>query len=154
MRIYIGSAIDMSLGSPEQQFNELANMVIEALGSSVIVYNPLTAFANAHKITEHSDLEFVIHMNNEAITNCDAGVFAWTDSPSFGVPIEIEKFSLDKKPFIVWLRGTKSPGLYLRNAVHRNGLGRFTATGEETSDAVKSLVGLVDASQIARGLAQ
>lgn len=147
MRIYIGSAIDTSLGSPEEQFKELSNLVATTLGDSVVIYNPLTAFGNAHKITEQEDLEFVVKMNTSAVERCQAGVFVWTDSPSYGVPLEIENFSSSMKPFIVWNKGSKKPGLYLRYAMGKYGLGRVTSSEEETAEALKTLIGLVDATQ-------
>ena len=149
MQVYIGSAIDTSFGSPEEQFKELSDLVINTLGDSVVLYNPLTAFGNAHRAVDVADLEFVVAINTAAINRCQAGVFIWTDSPSYGVPVEIENFSQSMKPFVVWNRASKSPGLYLRYATKRFGLGRITSSREETVEAVRTLVGLVGATQFA-----
>lgn len=118
MKVYLGSPIDMSLGSPADQFQDLANLVMEAIpNESVIFYNPLTAFINAPAVTERADMKYIIDLNNFAIKNCDISVFAWNNSPSYGVPLEIELMSQLDKPFFIWNRSGRKLGLYLQHAV-------------------------------------
>ena len=138
MIVYIGSAIDMSLGSPHDQFAELGQAVVEGYkDKSVIVYNPLTAFINAAKITEAHDRDFLINMNNAAIDGCDLAVFAWTNSPSYGVPLEIERCKSTLKPYVIWNRAGRSLGIYLQQTIS-NSAAKVVNSKEELQELLQS----------------
>lgn len=135
MRVYIGSAIDTALGPPEEQYKDLVDVVLSAFpGQSVVIFNPLTAYSNAHAASKLEDIEFVCKLNEKAVELADMAVFSWTKSPSFGVPLEIQEFARAKKPFVVWMREGSKSGLYLKRAVEWSGV--FTSSKEETIKAV------------------
>jgi hypothetical protein len=136
MIVYLGAAIDTSLGSPADQFNELGNLVIKAAGEerSVIIFNPLTAFMNAHAITHEQDMQFLINTNNAALDAADLAVFSWTNSPSMGVPLEISRRKDKKTHMIVWNRTPKKLGIYLRQGLATNQL--IVDSVEELADAL------------------
>jgi hypothetical protein len=120
MIVYLGAAIDTSLGSPADQFNMLSELVLKANKGSVIFFNPLTAFINAHAITREQDMQFLIDINNTALDRADLAVFSWTSSPSMGVPLEIQRCKEQKKPMVIWNRTPKKLGIYLRSGMGRN----------------------------------
>lgn len=118
MIVYLGAAIDTSLGSPAEQFSELSNAVIKAAGeTSVILFNPFTAFINAHAITDEKDMKFLIKTNNSALDNAGLAVFSWTTSPSMGVPLEIQRRKKRRTPMVIWNRTPKKLGIYLRQGL-------------------------------------
>ena len=119
--VYVGAAIDSSRGSPAQQFEELCNAVLEGLGQNGVIYNPLTAFVNAHKTRTENTNAYVVKVNMEALLAADLAVFSWTDTPSFGVPLEIDQRCRAAKPFVIWDRSSKGPGIYMEYAASIHG---------------------------------
>lgn len=117
--VYIGAAIDQANGSPDDQYNELKKIVTEALGDENFVgYSPLHAFFGADKTRSRKTNQFVVRVNEEALLCADLAVFVWSDSPSFGVPLEITHCKEYKIPFVIWDRSTKKlPGIYLQHSV-------------------------------------
>jgi len=115
MIVYIGAAIDAVSVPPAEQFQELGNIVVEALGKDVVIFNPFGAFLNANLITDPEDLQFVVETNFASLDASDIAVFIFSDSCSFGVPLEIYHCSSNGKPFVVWYKSTKNPGIYLRH---------------------------------------
>lgn len=131
MKVYAGAAIDTALGNPADQFSELMQLVQEAFGEkSVIIYNPFGAFNGNKNITDLKDIKYLIHVNEEALLASDLAVFIWSDSPSYGVPAEIEYCYQNNKAFIVWNRSSKPAGLYMKAAV-MNGRGAIATTREQ-----------------------
>lgn len=117
MIVYLGCPIDTSRPdcSPQDQYKELADLVLEGFKDrSVVLYNPLTAFVNAHKTTDIKDWGFIIEMNMQALKGSDLAVVIWNGSPSYGVPVELEECVRNLKSFVVWNRSGKALGLYLK----------------------------------------
>jgi hypothetical protein len=118
MRVYIGAAID-NAGGPRVNFELLTKVVLDAIPDAV-VYNPFSAFSNAS--SKLQDLcSFVVEINEKALTEADLAVFLWNDAPSFGLPIEIQHCKDTAKPFAVWYRSEKTPGIYLMHGLHETG---------------------------------
>ena len=133
MIVYIGSPIDTSLGSPQEQFEELGNAVIEA-DPNVLVFNPLTAFMNAVNIGfGKRSCAYVEAINYQALSNADIGVFVWNSSPSFGVPLEIHWCQKLRKPAIVWVKS--KTGIYLINAL--DPIGVMVESRQDLVEAVR-----------------
>lgn len=138
MRIYIGSAIDTALGAPEEQFKELAEIAKAAFpNQSVVVFNPLTAYINASSADNPADLEYICKLNFQALDQADLALFGYTNSPSFGVPLEIERCAEQNKPFVVWMREGARSGIYLKRAVSQSGT--FTSSKEESIAVLRFL---------------
>jgi hypothetical protein len=57
--------------------------------------------------------EFVVQVNTAALLAADLAVFIIDDSPTFGVPIEINQAVESGISVVVWWKASKSPGLYL-----------------------------------------
>lgn len=122
MIVYIGSAIDTALGSPAEQFKDLASAVVEAFpDQSAVIFNPLTAYVNAQSAKTKRDLEFIVNMNTKAVMQSDIGFFSWTKSQSYGVPIEINSFANSHRPFVLWVRDGAKIGLYLQKDIMESG---------------------------------
>lgn len=124
MRVYVGAPIDTSKPEhpPAEQFQELITHVARGLGYRCIIYNPYAAFENAgHPRVSPVDFEFVVRINEEALTRCNLGVFVWNGSPSYGVPNEIETLS-QRAPVVILNLTGKPLGLYLRSLEQRRDL--------------------------------
>jgi hypothetical protein len=120
MIIYLACPIDTSRPeiSPQEQYKELADLVLEGFKDrSVVLFNPLTAFVNAHRTTDTKDWGFIIETNMQSLKNADLVVAIWNGSPSYGVPIELNECVKSLKPFVVWNRSGKALGLYLKYGI-------------------------------------
>jgi hypothetical protein len=138
MKVYLGCPIDHSNveETPEQQMRNLAGLVVGALGESTVCYNPFAAFLNAENAKTFDELRFVVEINNFALRNCDAAVFVWNGSPSFGVPVEIDLAVQWQRRFFVWNRTRKPLGLYIRERAFRgNGV-----LADSADELVRALV--------------
>lgn len=119
MIIYLGCPIDTARKDtpPQEQIREVAELIQKAIPISVM-YNPFSAFCNANSLRDEQDLsemEFIIQMNMDAVDRSHLAVFVWNGSPSYGVPVEIERCYEKEIPFVIWNRTPRPLGLYLRH---------------------------------------
>lgn len=123
MRVYVGCPIDQCGQNPLESMSRLIDLVngaaavLSSPASPPIIYNPLSAWSNAHLAEDAEDLDFVYGVNQKALLDADLGVFLWNGSPSFGIPVEI---AAAKRALVVNTSG-KMPGLYLKRAVLSKG---------------------------------
>lgn len=130
MVAYLGASIDLSVSDPTHNFSRLSSIIVDVLADGVVAFNPLTAFVNAaksqHGPNQNKVCKFLYDVNMHAMRNSDIGLFIVSDSPSFGVPVEIFTFStVLEKPFLVLSVG-KKPGAYLKNVVLQSKYGYLT----------------------------
>jgi len=137
MQIYIGGPIDASLGNPLQNFEDLTRVIQDVAGDEVIIFNPCSAFKVGSKSTDREGCKYVIDINNTALDNSDLAIFVWSDSPSFGVPYEIQRRSLSGKSFIVWNRSLKPAGIYLKQMIFEAKTGVYAGL---VRDRIKKIV--------------
>lgn len=147
MRIYVGCPIDQSRLSPLEQMEALVKRTISVVSSEIneitgrphvpVVYNPLLAWANASAALDQEELNFVWAINQEALKWADLGVFLWSDSPSFGVPIEIN--SCNKRVLVVNTSG-RAPGLYMRRAIQGARKGAIVDNWGSFDDALRQVI--------------
>jgi hypothetical protein len=112
--VYLGAPID-SADAPHDNFKILSKHVAEVF-SHAIMYNPLSAFVQAHSKVD-SLCEFVSEVNTRALLSADLGLFMLTDTPSFGVPVEIHQRAERGLSTIIWDRSTKGPGIYVKSTL-------------------------------------
>lgn len=139
--IYIGSPIDQAVGMFEC-FKELADAVL-AGDNKVTIFNPLTAYVNAHKAESSHQLFYVKKINEYVISQSDAAAFAWRNQPTFGVPLEIDYFARAGKPFFICNLSGKGLGLYVKALVAEN-YGFISESLEEMSVQIKAFNELMD----------
>lgn len=141
MVVYIGAAIDQANGNPEEQYRDLKAIVDEALGAGNYVgYSPLHAFFGAEKTRSPYTNKFIADMNNQALVHATVAVFVWSDSPSFGVPLEINYCEKENIPFVIWDRSTKkTPSIYMQKSIEASSMAFMADSREEV---VKQLIGI------------
>lgn len=145
LSVYIGAAIDQSLGSADAQYNELKELIKEALGGSNFVgYSPYNAFFGAESTRTANTNRFLVDVNLEALLNSDIAVFIWSDSPSFGVPAEILHCNQHNIPFVVWNKSTKPTGIYLQHAISESKNSYLADSKDRTIGLIKSLFDLLN----------
>lgn len=139
--VYIGAAIDQAIAPPEEQYGLLKKLVVEALGDGNFVgYSPFNAFFGAESTRSQRTNAFITEVNTEALWNADLAVFIWSDSPSFGVPIEIATCVEHKIPFVVWDRSSKKvPSIYLMDAIEKGVNSSIARNEPEVRVAVKKI---------------
>jgi hypothetical protein len=132
MNVYIGGPIDQARSdcTPQEQFAEIARLVVNGLGPDTVVFNPFSAFINAGGAESVEDLWYIININDLALKEADLAVFVWNGSPSFGMPIEIIRRIEYSKPYIVWNRSGKRSGVYLRHRLHTSDGSEYITEGE------------------------
>jgi hypothetical protein len=95
MIVYLGAPIDLSKGDPDVVFTELLDALTKANRRQktelpIAVFRPNRAWFLNTSINCPEDARSIKAINDEAITHSDLCIFCLNDSPSYGVPIEIE----------------------------------------------------------------
>ncbi len=139
--VYIGAAIDQANGSPFEQYDDLKKIVDEALGMGQYVgYSPLHAFFGAEKTRSPYTNKFIARINEEALAMATVAVFVWSDSPSFGVPIEIAHCEKEGIPFVIWDRSTKkTPSVYMQKSVEASDMAFMADSREEVIKQLRNI---------------
>jgi len=119
MRIYLGAPIDCA-DDPGANYRELSELALSVFPDAVL-YNPFTAFINAKAAaSDVAAVRYVVELNEKALECSDLALFIWNDTPSFGVPLEIQFCATNNKDCMVLYKSVKDPGLYFLNALARN----------------------------------
>lgn len=130
MRFYIGCPIDTAKTDPHAELQEAAGIITKCLPTAII-FNPLTAFINAHNMEDHDAL-FIRRVNEFAIREVDHALFIWNGCPSFGLPLEMELCTEEGIPFILWNKTDRRLGLYMRQVMHANEEGAVVVLSQES----------------------
>jgi hypothetical protein len=119
MLIYLGAPIDCA-DDPGANFRELSELALSVFPDAVL-YDPFSAFINAKAAAgDAKAVRHVVDLNERALKNSDLALFVWNDTPSFGVPLEIQFCTANNKDCMVLYKSVKDPGLYFLNALSQN----------------------------------